>query len=354
MIGLYIPQYITMYMKQYVITAFLALALLVPGSALASSDNVDVFVSGKTLGIKQVEGDKVKSDFEIKPESVVQVTQGTNLDVTTEPPNRVEKVKVTNAAGVMTELESEGNGEYSLFSFLAGAYLLDVIVDLPDSDKRAAYETVLIILEQGQQPVSTQEIVTKVKVITKIDIDFDDDDGKDRDGRHHGKKCSDKEGSAGLAFPYGKRTECELEKKQDCEKDRLAGQKWGDDCKDNNHAFDDDCEGFANQRECDDHWNTPPVTPPCEEVEPGTLCEDEGEASTPVCDETEILVDNRCEEIEIPVSPIIPDESEGVVPEEPDVEIEEPVEEEQNIEVEEETDEEPVEESTEEVSEESE
>ena len=55
--------------------------------------------------------------------------------------------------------------------------------------------------------------------------------------------------------------------------------------------------------------------PPCEEVEAGTLCEDEGEASTPICDEQEILTeDNRCVTQKIPITPIYPDDgSEGVL-----------------------------------------
>lgn len=55
--------------------------------------------------------------------------------------------------------------------------------------------------------------------------------------------------------------------------------------------------------------------PPCEEVEAGTLCEDEGEASTPICDEQGILTeDNRCVTQKIPITLIYPDDgSEGVL-----------------------------------------
>ena len=74
-------------------------------------------------------------------------------------------------------------------------------------------------------------------------------------------------------------------------------------------------------KEYRDRYPSDPVepTPPCETVEPGTLCEDEGEASTPICNEGEILVNNRCETQEIQVNPIYPDQEPGEnIPDVPD------------------------------------
>lgn len=67
-------------MKQVVKSTLSTLLSLVPVSVLAQSD-VGVYVTGpdlqsKELEFKVVEGQKVKSGFQMKPESVVQVTQG--------------------------------------------------------------------------------------------------------------------------------------------------------------------------------------------------------------------------------------------------------------------------------------
>ena len=69
-------------MKQVVKSTLLTLELLVPASVLAQCD-IGVYVTGpdlqtKELEFKVVEGEKVKSGFQVKPESVVQVTQGGN------------------------------------------------------------------------------------------------------------------------------------------------------------------------------------------------------------------------------------------------------------------------------------
>ena len=82
--------------------ALFALTLLVPGSGSVSGQSgVGVYVAGpdlqtKELEFKVVEGQKMKSGFQVKPESVVQVTQGGNLLVVTEPRNNVDNVKITD------------------------------------------------------------------------------------------------------------------------------------------------------------------------------------------------------------------------------------------------------------------
>lgn len=245
----------------------------IPGTAVFGSTDLNVFVTSSNgnvrLDMKATETTEV-ADFTVKPESVVQITQGDNLVVFTQPADNVEKVKVTDTSGVRTEPIDLGNNQYSLIGYPTGVYVLDVIVDLPDSDESGAFETILVILKPGEQPQNVQTIIQKVKVVTEVDIDFDDDDSD---------KCSDKLGSAGLRFPFNKKSECQYEEWQDCKDDALKGIKWDDRCKDINHGFEDDCEGFANKKECDEHWNTPPVVPPyCDENTPvGTVCRDEGE-----------------------------------------------------------------------------
>ncbi|MGA7542810.1 MAG: hypothetical protein WBW34_07080 [Nitrososphaeraceae archaeon] len=88
-------------------------------------------------------------------------------------------------------------------------------------------------------------------------------------------KCSNKIGSAGMGFPYEKKTECEKQEWDECRDDRDNGIKWDDRCKEPNEGFFDDCEGYANMEECDEAWYTPPI---CDlDTPPGELCRDEGD-----------------------------------------------------------------------------
>lgn len=88
-------------------------------------------------------------------------------------------------------------------------------------------------------------------------------------------KCSNKIGSAGMGFPYEKKTECEKQEWDECREDRDNGIKWDDRCKELNEGFFDDCEGYANMEECDEAWYTPPI---CDlDTPPGELCRDEGD-----------------------------------------------------------------------------
>jgi hypothetical protein len=159
-------------MKKVVNSTLLTLLLLVPASVLAQGD-VGVYVTGpdlqtKELEFKVVEGQKVKSGFQVKPESVVQVTQGGNLLVVTEPRNNVDNVKVTDGGGKITELVNTNGDTFSLSGIAPGAYTLDVIANIPNTDDRAAYETILVILSPGQQPLDPTQIIQKVKIVTDV------------------------------------------------------------------------------------------------------------------------------------------------------------------------------------------
>lgn len=135
-------------------------------------------------------------------------------------------------------------------------------------------------------------------------------------------ECSTKIGSAGMEFPYEKKTECEKQEWDKCIEDRENGIKWDDRCKDLNEGFWDDCEGYANKEECDEAWYTPPTNPPlCDEDTPaGQLCRDEGDPDS--CEEGFVDRGNGCEpedETELcPPScegnediPEVPDEGQG-------------------------------------------
>jgi hypothetical protein len=157
---------------------FLALVLLVPGSALAQTEiDFKVFVVNTTvhdLGLKAVQasnGDIIPTNnFAITPESVVQVKQGQNLMVitNTNEPERIEKVKVTNTQGVVTDLVYLQNSQYSLSGLNVGVYVLNVIADSPTSASKNAYETLLIILAPDQKPIQKTEIT---KIIQKTNVD---------------------------------------------------------------------------------------------------------------------------------------------------------------------------------------
>ena len=239
-------------MNKLIYSVILAIPLLLSGGfgqAQGQTNNVNVFVlvtpTTYQLDLKAIEGEIPTRNFVIKPQSVVQVKQGDNLGVATQPITQiVESVKVQDQRGVIKELESLGNNVYSLAGIPIGNYILDVVVDL-GSNKKGAYETILVILAKGQQPVNPTQIINQVKQITDVQIIFDDDNN-----------CSNKPGSAGLKFPQDKRTECEKRDYDECEK---KGMKTSGGFCDNIYELfnDNDCFGFKNQKECDDWYNRP-------------------------------------------------------------------------------------------------
>lgn len=157
-----------------------------------------------------------------------------------------------------------------------GVYTLNVIANLPNSDDRAAYETILVILSLGQSQQDPTQVIQRFKLVTDIWITFEEVENDN--------ECSNNLGSAGLTFPYDKKSECEFEDWNKCKNDAMRGIKWDDFCKDLNHGFSDDCEGFANKEECDEYWSQNPEPLPCDEnTSPDTLCRDEGDYDT--CDE---------------------------------------------------------------------
>lgn len=131
------------------------------------------------LDIKGIEGESPTRNFVIKPESVVQVYQSDNLVVFTQPINQViESVKVQDANGVVTTLPPLGNNAFSLAGLPIGGYILDVIVEL-GSGKKGAYETILVVLQQGQQPVQPAQVINRIQISDEIRIIFNGDNGND-------------------------------------------------------------------------------------------------------------------------------------------------------------------------------
>jgi hypothetical protein len=89
--------------------------------------------------------------------------------------------------------------------------------------------------------------------------DYPTDDDYEHVTDNDNNECSNKIGSAGMGFPYEKKTECQKQEWDQCIEDRENGIKWDDRCKNLNEGFFDDCEGFANKEECNEAWYTPPV-----------------------------------------------------------------------------------------------
>jgi hypothetical protein len=278
----------------------LTLVLLVPASVSAQS-NVSVYVTGpdlltKELEIKVVEGQKAKSSFQVKPESVVQVTQGGNLLVVTEPRNNVDNVKITDGGGKITELVNTNDDTFSLSGIAPGVYTLDVIANLPNSDDRAAYETILVVLQRGQSPLQPVEVINQVKVITEVTFEGVEDDDE----------CSNEPGSAGMKFPMDKRTECEKRDYDECEKKGFGSSNF---CENMDELFEDnDCFGFSNSKECDT-WYNDGREKFCEKYPNHKSCEnsyiDEGDYLT--CDHGFVDKGKGCEPVDCETNPGNPD-----------------------------------------------
>jgi cell division septation protein DedD len=146
-----------------------------------------VFVSDdgmtRELDLRATEGQNGQvnevSSFAIKPESVVQINQNENLTVftSTNEPDRIEKVKVTDQTGELIELTKIGGNEWSLQGFDDGVYLLDVIVNMPEGGK-GAYETVLVILAPNTLDLNPTQVIAQV-VNIQVDVRervFEDDE----------------------------------------------------------------------------------------------------------------------------------------------------------------------------------
>lgn len=128
----------------------------------------------RELDLKATEGQNGQinevSGFAIKPESVVQINQNENLTVftSTNEPDRIEKVKVTDQNGKLMDLVRIGGNEWSLQGLGNGIYLLDVIVNIPEGGK-GAYETVLVILEPNAPDLNPMQVISQV-VNIQVDV----------------------------------------------------------------------------------------------------------------------------------------------------------------------------------------
>ena len=91
-----------------------------------------------------------------------QVKRGENLVTFTQPTGSIDSVKLTDSKGVIATLRELENSQYSLEGFPTGAYILDVIANL-GSNQKGAYETILVILQNDQEPVQPEQVINQVK-----------------------------------------------------------------------------------------------------------------------------------------------------------------------------------------------
>lgn len=279
-------------------TILLALVLLVPGSALASTsssfENTTVFVVDsfggfvKDLNLKATQSEDGEidavSDFEIEPEDVVQVRQGTTFIVFTgASEDKVEKVKVTSVVGITTELVNVEGNTYTTQGLASGVYTLDIIVDT--GDEKEVFETLLVILGPNENPVNPVIVINKFENIikTKTIIKFnDDDDDNDDDG---GNKTKD--GGNKTKKPEGRICTMGMDASSRACAEGISVEEY---CKKNPQT-----QGCPEPPIC-----TPdgPECPPCPEGVEAGWCEDEDERQDFDCDDEGMEDDPRCKDRE--------------------------------------------------------
>ena len=221
------------------------------------------------------------STFKIQAPNVVQINQGKDLIVFTTNPeqDQVQRVKVRNTQGQLTELEpvTGSPNTYSLAGYPVGVYLLDVIVQLSDSNRQGAYETILVIIPSNQQPQPVNFAVILQTIRTVIDTDIrviiDDDNGDD--GLPPEEICDNGEDDDGNGLVDSEDTE-------DCPPECPEGQELVDGqcvpiCEEGEEQVDGQC------------------VPICEEGEERV----DGQC-VPICEEGEERVDGQCVPIPCP------------------------------------------------------
>jgi hypothetical protein len=177
-------------MKLILSPILLLVVSLAMQTSASGQDGFKIFVTDddvtRELDLKATEGQNGQvnevSGFTIKPESVVQLHQNENLVVftSTNEPDRIEKVKVTDQNGELIELTKIGGNEWSLQGFDNGIYLLDVITNMPQGG-RGAYETVLVILAPNASDLNpTQVIAQVVNIEVNVREEVFEDDDEDR------------------------------------------------------------------------------------------------------------------------------------------------------------------------------
>jgi hypothetical protein len=226
--------------------------------ALFSSDSDSLSISGNgdnarmELKATNENGKTIKvSDFQLTADNVLYIKTGDMVTVK----DKVDFTKAITTDGNNNQkvIGITSNGVIDFTGYTQGVSTLDVVVD----DDRA-YEAIIVIGQQPPEVINKEITRVNNKYVTDVsfrtffkfpDMDYDD-------------KCSSKLGSAGLDYPYDKKTQCEKEEYDQCEEDEKNGLAETDRCDELEEGFFDDCEGFANSKECAEYWSKPPRPEP--------------------------------------------------------------------------------------------
>jgi hypothetical protein len=153
---------------------------MVPAAALGTpaaqqAGNFMVSVAGTAVGsaphqidlkMTQLPGGQISevTGFIVSPEDVVQVNQGENLLVATSPDLIPQQVTLRNLQGQQINLMPLPGGMWSLQGLIPGMYTLDVTADMSSSGILGTYETYLVVLEPGQQPLPPTTVISQITI----------------------------------------------------------------------------------------------------------------------------------------------------------------------------------------------
>jgi hypothetical protein len=236
--------------KLFVLSVMGALLPVLGTNAFASVDSVFIMATGEDAVPREMElkitnengNTKVVDKFEIAANNIVSIEQGQSVRVFSDG---ITKARTLDVNDNIKQIAVSENGKISFAGYAPGVYVLDVVI----GDK--TYECIVVTGQQNQQII--QKAITKVNQgqIVDVSIEFSEIE----------EGCSDDEGSAGLKYPYDKKSECEYEEHQDCERNELQGKEETDRCDELEEGFFDDCEGYANAEDCAAGSYVPPTKP---------------------------------------------------------------------------------------------
>ena len=156
------------------------LLVMAPATALGTpaaqqAGNFMVSVAGTAVGsvphqidlkMTQLPGGQISevTGFIVSPEDVVQVNQAENLLVATSPDLSTQNVTLRNLQGQQINLMPLPGGMWSLQGLIPGMYTLDVTTDMSSSGILGTYETYLVVLEPGQQPLPPTTVISQITI----------------------------------------------------------------------------------------------------------------------------------------------------------------------------------------------
>ena len=221
------------------LAALIPISILTVSASSNNNDTLSITGNGDTaaMALKFDGGQDTRPvrGFVLTADNVLQIQVGQTVRIT----NDVDfsKARTTDVNNNDKDIRISDNGEISFSGYPEGVYVLDVV----SGDK--AYECIIVIGEQSQDVINKE--INKINIKTKIIIDIDIPDD-----------CSNAQGSAGLSFPFDKKSECQVKAFQECELDELQGLPETDECDEIEHGFEDDCIGFTDANDCEHTMKT--------------------------------------------------------------------------------------------------